>query len=187
MLDTKFCKTGKHEMKTLFILVLMLFSLSGQTQIPAEYATKRLMRVLRKEVRQTSPKEWELLENTSSGAFLRLEGEEKYYLYVGRVNTCRSGGCNYINSTSTAFEYFDYAIIMDQNISIKRVVIFNYQSSRGFEICSKAWLKQFNAYDGRDTLLVGEDIDAISGATYSVNAITNDIVVRMRDLLLLLP
>ena len=96
------------------------------------------------------------------------------YCYIGRVNSCRSGGCS-ISHDSTpagAFEYFDYLISMDLNKEVKSVKVYNYQATHGQEVCSKGWLKQFIGYKGNTELVVGKDIDAIAGATISVYAIT---------------
>ena len=72
------------------------------------------------------------------------------------------------------FEYFDYALYYSNDLLIENVVVSKYRSSRGAAICSKGWLKQFKEYDGK-SLAVGDDVQAISGATISANSITNDI------------
>jgi hypothetical protein len=99
------------------------------------------------------------------------------YLYIGRVNSCRAGGCaiSYGDTLSGSFEYFDYLIIFDTTANIRSVKIFNYQSTHGQEICNRGWLKQFTGYNGDHKLEVGKDIDAISGATISVYNLTFDI------------
>ena len=55
------------------------------------------------------------------------------------------------------------------------VEIFNYQATYGYEITNKRWLKQFIGFGEDELLEVGKNIDAISGATISVHAITYDI------------
>jgi hypothetical protein len=104
---------------------------------------------------------------------------EKYinYLYIGRVNSCRAGGCNIdrpLNPGETT-EYFDYYILYDPECKIKQVRVYNYQASHGQEVTAKNWLKQFIGFDDKSSLRVGKNVDAISGATISVYAITNDI------------
>jgi Na+-translocating ferredoxin:NAD+ oxidoreductase RnfG subunit len=99
------------------------------------------------------------------------------HLYIGRVNSCRAGGCSIDqelidNETS---EYFDYYILFNLDCKISKVRIYNYQASHGQEVTSKNWLKQFIGFDDKSTLKVGKNVDAISGATISVYAITNDI------------
>lgn len=99
------------------------------------------------------------------------------YVYVGRVKTCRAGGCsintNDVNDVQS--EYFDYFILYDVSCSIQLVKIYNYQATHGQEVTASNWLRQFKSYNGRRELIVGQNVDAISGATISVDATTFDI------------
>lgn len=100
------------------------------------------------------------------------------YVYIGRVNSCRAGGCTAGVShpvVSDNSEYFDYFTVYDNNINIKYIKVYNYQATHGQEITATGWLKQFLDYNGSFNLNVGKNIDAISGATISVYAITFDI------------
>lgn len=110
---------------------------------------------------------FELINDTVLGA----------YVFVGRIYSCRAGGCEgKSNETSfTGYEYFDAYIIYDKNKAIKSVKVFNYQATHGHEITSKGWLKQFIDFAGITRLEVGKDIDTISGATISVHAITDEV------------
>jgi hypothetical protein len=99
------------------------------------------------------------------------------YVYVGRVKTCRAGGCSVYNNDAenVQSEYFDYFILYDVSCSIQLVKIYNYQATHGQEVTSTNWLRQFRSYNGRRELIVGKDVDAISGATISVDATTFDV------------
>ncbi len=101
------------------------------------------------------------------------------YCYIGRVNSCRAGGCSIssseTNNVDLDYEYFDYIVIFDSSYIVKGLRVFNYQATHGHEICSRNWLKQYVGFDGNRQLKVGKDIDAISGATISVYAITIEI------------
>ena len=94
------------------------------------------------------------------------------YVYIGRTYTCRTGGCsiNTNNDMEISSEYFDYFILFNASAAIKTVKIYNYQSTHGQEVTATSWLKQFRSYDGKQELVVGKNIDAISGATISVDA-----------------
>lgn len=113
------------------------------------------------------------------GKFFEITSQNQIckYVYIGRVNGCRQGGCS--NSSETSIletsEYFDYFILYDQNLSVFQVKVYNYQASHGQEITNKGWLKQFQGFNGSRSLLVGKSIDAISGATVSAVGITTDI------------
>lgn len=93
------------------------------------------------------------------------------YAYIGRVNTHSQGG-----------EYFDYFLILDKDIEIKRVEILTYNATYGHQITSKNWLKQFLGFKGNHTLKYGNDIQAVSGATISGKAITSDIKETVHQL-----
>ncbi len=120
-------------------------------------------------------------ENKIPGKYYSVEYKTGYspisFVYVGRVNSCRTGGCsaNPENSGTGEHEYFDYFILFDSDITVRQVRVYNYQATHGQEITSKGWLKQFEGYDGNKSLQVGKDIDGISGATISVFGITADI------------
>ncbi len=119
-----------------------------------------------------------------NGKFFSLNEENhlKKYVYVGRVNSCRQGGCSNPAETLNIQtpEYFDYLIVFELNLSVQQVKVYNYQATHGQEITNKGWLKQFQGYNGTQSLTIGKSIDAISGATVSVYGITNDIQEKTR-------
>lgn len=110
------------------------------------------------------------------------------YLYIGRVNCCRSGGCSSVVAEHEAavFEYFDYLILYDLNTAIRSVRIFNYQASYGHEISSSNWLKQFVGYTYGESASPGDTIDGITGATVSVVSIVSDVERASAELALML-
>jgi hypothetical protein len=121
----------------------------------------------------------------SEGAFFHVNNpidlSINHFLYIGRVNTCRAGGCSTTNNLSAGnSEYFDYFIIYNQYFIIQSVSIYNYQASHGYELTSSFWLKQFKGYDGSKELIYGEDIDAVAGATISGNAAIADIEYKTK-------
>ena len=120
--------------------------------------------------------------------YFKIEGKSNSqvsnYVYFGRVNTCRNGGCDKpSNSILSSSEYFDYLIFFDSNAVVKSIKIIDYQATHGQEICSKSWLNQFKDYSIQNEIRVGKEIDAISGATISTYAITQDIIMRSKYLI----
>lgn len=110
------------------------------------------------------------------------DGKKEFGLmYSGRVNSCRSGGCS-INGqeTNTEFEYFDYLLFTDTTGKVLWVKVFNYQATYGHEVMSRGWLNQFRDLVPGRKLNYGKDVEAISGATISAEALTEDIQ-RMLD------
>lgn len=117
--------------------------------------------------------------NRVNGKFFTImcRQSEKYLAYIGRVNSCRTGGCSNRagNNPEGEYEYFDYFILFDSQKRITVVRVYNYEASHGQEIMVKGWLNQFIGFNGTKTLRVGKEIDSISGATISAHGITADI------------
>jgi Na+-translocating ferredoxin:NAD+ oxidoreductase RnfG subunit len=90
-------------------------------------------------------------------------------------------------SADEDFEYFDYYIIFDQALKVEKIRVYNYQATHGHEVGGKGWLKQFIGYKGETKLEYGKNIDSISGATISANAITYNVQESSRYLALLKP
>lgn len=182
-------------MKHLIFIVLLFISFGIRGQESFEDLPRRVS----KSVEKAFGKENFLLENltenktenfasTYEGNFYRLKqtakDETTGFLHIGRVKTCRTGGCE-MPATTTDFsssEYFDYIILFDKKPNIQLVKIFNYQATHGHEITARGWLKQFLGFSGRDSLEVGKEIDSISGATISVYAITSDVQYKTEKL-----
>lgn len=112
------------------------------------------------------------------------------YAYVGRIYSCRQGGCDDGASAEIAndtYEYFDYYILFDHNREVRKVKVYNYQATHGQEVSGRGWLRQFVGYHGEKPLAYGKNIDSISGATISANAITYNVQEAVRYLGLLQP
>lgn len=108
------------------------------------------------------------------------------WAFTRRVMSCRNGGCDgpvSMNEEVVLHEYFDYFALLNPEFSILEIKVYNYSATHGQEICSKAWLKQFKGYNGSKKLRYGKEIDAISGATISGRAITEDIATTVGLLL----
>jgi len=117
-------------------------------------------------------------ENIKGKFFTTGCGDNKSFsIYIGRVNSCRAGGCSVPvdDDSLTDYEFFDYYILFDKRNSIISVRVFNYEATHGQEITVKGWLRQFAGYDGSGFLRIGKEVDSISGATVSVYSIVNDI------------
>lgn len=172
----------------MFKLFIILFSLWVTTgPLPPkgfDFEDKSLQKELQK-IGGIEKPEWkeidvpEAIAITIQGKFLILSdpNNAKKYIYVGRVNSCRQGGCSNPAQTISIEtpEYFDYLIVFDAGLSVQQVKVYNYQATHGQEVTNKGWLKQFAGYNGSRSLTVGKNIDAIAGATVSVYGITTDV------------
>lgn len=100
------------------------------------------------------------------------------YVYLGRVNSCKPGGCSPDEGQEIIvgeYEYFDYLVLFNTQRSVEEVKIYNYAATYGVQITSKAWLRQFEGYAGQEPLNYGKEIDAISGATVSALSLIADL------------
>ena len=82
--------------------------------------------------------------------------------------------------TNSDHEFFMYFVITDSEYRVIHVEVFNYQATKGHEIMSRSWLRQFNGYEDGKSLIFDKDIDGISGATLSARAITADVEKALR-------
>lgn len=104
--------------------------------------------------------------------------EQLKYAYMGRLITGRSGN----SVDSEVSDFLDYIIFFSPLFQVLKVKIVRFNSAHGAEVCSSAWLKQFIGYTPAKSLMVGKNIDAISGATATVNGITFDIQSKTKIL-----
>ena len=68
-----------------------------------------------------------------------------------------------------------FIVVFDENKKIFSVSIIKYRESHGGEVQNKAWLREFEGKDFKSDFRPGADIDAISGATISVNSVSRGI------------
>jgi hypothetical protein len=103
------------------------------------------------------------------------------FVVEGRAYSCREGGCTgdalqpANDDSREGYEYFDFIVILDNSFTVVRVLITNYQATKGHEIMSRSFLRQFTGKSPSRTPAFGRNIDGISGATVSGIAITNAI------------
>lgn len=106
-----------------------------------------------------------------NGYFYEINGVPSFrYAYLGRVFTNRNG-----HSVSSGNEYIDYLMLYDNEFTVKKVKVLNFKGSTGQGICAAGWLRQFTGHKPGKLLQVGKEIDAISGATSTVNTFSFDI------------
>ncbi|KJF43290.1 FMN-binding protein [Draconibacterium sediminis] len=174
------------KLKSGIILIATLFSAClAFAQSEVDFQPKALEKTLQKSGIETlsGVQEMKITDPTcdeiNGKYFLVTENNENAYryIYIGRVNSCRAGGCSVVHESLTTLdsEYFDYYILFDENKTVQAVKVYNYQATHGHEITAKGWLKQFIGFNGSGSLKVDKNIDAISGATISVYAITADV------------
>ena len=74
-----------------------------------------------------------------------------------------------------------YLVALDSALTLKDVDVLVYREAYGGEVAYEPWRKQFRGRTPRDTLEVGRTVRGISGATISVNAVTQGIRQALAD------
>ena len=174
----------------ILLFVGLLSACLAFAQAEVDFKHKALVKALQKEgisdmsnIEEIVIMDSVLDSNPISGKYFSIKENnvsQYQYVCVGRVNSCRAGGCPITKDVlkDGDYEYFDYFILFDIAKTVQNVKVFNYQAARGHEITAKGWLKQFIGHDGSESLQVDINIDAVSGATISVYAITADVNMK---------
>ena len=82
-------------------------------------------------------------------------------------------GYAFIGTAPSKTDTFEYLVVFDSSLVIKKVNVLVYREDYGGEIGSNRWLRQFVGKARSTDLTVGKNIAAISGATISVYSMTN--------------
>ena len=83
----------------------------------------------------------------------------------------------YIGYSPSKFDNFDFMVLLDNTNKVKLVKVLIYRENYGGEIGSKRWLKQFTGMTEPKSY-----VDAISGATISVNSMKYSINKLIKSL-----
>lgn len=94
-------------------------------------------------------------------------------------------GYLYLGEAPSMKRKFDYIIMFNPDLSIKKSKVLIYREDYGRQIGSQRWLKQFVGLSSNDVPSYGENIDAISGATISASSLTKAVadVLKSIDIL----
>jgi Na+-translocating ferredoxin:NAD+ oxidoreductase RnfG subunit len=81
-------------------------------------------------------------------------------------------GYIYVGEAPSMKKVFDYVIMFNPDLSIKKSKVLIYREEYGLQIGNQRWLQQFVGLTVNDSAVYGENIDAISGATISATSMT---------------
>lgn len=84
-------------------------------------------------------------------------------------------GYCFASSAKGRFENFEYFILYDTALVVQKVKVWKYRSSHGGAVAGKRWLRQFKGYR-KGELAYGRNVQAISGATISGNALVSEVI-----------
>jgi hypothetical protein len=85
------------------------------------------------------------------------------------------------------YDYFDYMVIYNPDLTIKLAKVLIYREDWGGEIASTRWLRQFIGLSASDQIKLDHDIQGISGATISSRSATigvkqlTDVIGHLKD------
>ena len=102
---------------------------------------------------------------------INLESEVLGYAYLGKAPSMK--------------DMFDYVVLFNPDLDIKKAKVLIYRENHGRQIGSQRWLKQFIGKKPGDTIEYGNNVDAISGATISAKSMTKavgEVLAQMKDL-----
>ncbi|MDC6365697.1 MULTISPECIES: FMN-binding protein [Flavobacteriaceae] len=102
---------------------------------------------------------------------IQLESEVLGYAYLGKAPSMK--------------DIFDYVVLFDPELDVKKAKVLIYRENHGRQIGSQRWLKQFIGKKPGDTIEYGNDVDAISGATISAKSMTQavgKVLTQMKEL-----
>ena len=112
---------------------------------------------------------------------VEMGGENLFNILQGG----NSLGYLYLGEAPSMKNVFDYVVLFNPDLSIKKSKILIYREDYGRQVGSQRWLKQFIDKKAGESLTYGEDIDAISGATISAKSMTlavNNVLQSMQVL-----
>lgn len=166
----------KNIFKTLFVPVLILtlcsFQLSKSIQKKVNKEIKSAFEVSNFELKSFSiPEEAKdsLAIEFSESNFYSIEENGKLLGYA------------FVEKAPSKTAEFDYLVLLDTNLIVKKAKVLVYREEYGGEIASKRWLKQFIGKTDKDSFIYKKDIAAISGATISVQSMTNSVNNLMKS------
>lgn len=158
--------------KTAILICLLIFSLllhaSDYPKSVQKRIDKTLVKLFPKKVVEL--KEMHLSTELTS-VYTSIKGVK-----ISRLRSAETDlGYACFASSKGKNDYFDYMVIFDKELMIKKVKVLVYRSTYGGEIMSRSWLKQFIGKTNGKEMTMNKDIDGISGATLSAPSITEGI------------
>jgi len=169
------CKIGIMNKMMFLVLVIFFYSFS----IP-----KNLEKRINKEILsvfEINSYEKELIE-------IEQETQDQLHIPFNKNNFYKVLSQNehlgfyFYGTAPSKTDYFDYVVIFDKELIVKKIKILAYREDYGGEIGSKRWLNQFNKFSKNDEAVYQGNIKAISGATISARSMTNSINDLLRSL-----
>ena len=165
-----------------FIIALVLPFFVSFVNIPTKIEKKIDKEVLSIFNIGTYSKEPVVIEEGINSTLPLKFNTDNFYLIISDDNLI---GYFYYGVAPSKADVFDYVVIFDKELIIKKIKILAYREDYGGEIGSKRWLKQFNELSIRDKVVYNKDIKGISGATISARSMTLTINRLLESLMII--
>jgi hypothetical protein len=94
-------------------------------------------------------------------------------------------GYLYLGEAPSMKQMFDYIVMFDSDLIVKKSKVLIYREDYGQQIGSQRWLKQFIGLSITDVPKYTENIDAISGATISASNMTKAMADVLKSIAIL--
>ncbi len=158
-------------MKKIFLFLIAIPILVGFTSVEL---SKSLNKKVRKEIKIAFEMEGILLEDilidTITNSKLKTKiGKDDLFKIIKNDELI---GYAYLGTAPSKTDEFDFLVLFDSDLIIKKSKLLAYREDYGAEIGSKRWLKQFIGKDFNDTFTYGNEIVPIAGATISARSMT---------------
>ena len=163
----------------LFIYILTFISLLSTADIPKNYLKKIDKEVLTVFDLKAYEKVPMIFEASVLSQMSSDFGPDEFFKIMNGEDHL---GYFYFGKAPSKADEFDYVVIFDQELIIKKVKILAYREDYGGEISSKRWLRQFDGTDRASNLKYGDDIIGISGATISAVSMCKEVNGLLKDL-----
>lgn len=152
-----------------FVIVLVLPFLVSVVNIPTKIEKKIDKEVLSIFDITAYSKEPVVIEEEVNNSLPLKFNDNNFYNIISDENLI---GYFYYGVAPSKADVFDYVVIFDKELIIKKIKILAYREDYGGEIGSKRWLKQFIELSPADKAIYNKDIKGISGATISARSMT---------------
>jgi len=166
----------KHGILLVFSLCFLSFGLPKNIQKKVDKTIKTTF-----EVDEFSLESFTISEDISKELPSKFEADN-FFKILSEQNKI---GYAYLAKAPSKTAEFDYLVILDNDLIVKKTKVLIYREEYGGEIGSKRWLKQFIGKTKTDDLRHGDNIINISGATISVRSMTsamNNLLLSLKTL-----
>ena len=168
-----------------FILVATLAAFSSfETDLPKS-AWKKIEKEWSKQWPDQNIKKEEIHISNDINVGFEIKDVD-YTLYHLSSDSSRIGYMM-ISKAFGRYDFFDYMVLYNSDLTIKSTKVLIYREDWGGEIASTRWLKQFIGLSSKDQIALDHDIQGISGATISCRSAVigvkqlTDIMSKLND------